>query len=99
VLCYCFGESEASIRDEIAETGRSTAVERIRAHIAAGRCACELRNPRGACCLGDVIAAVARAEASHVDPDQCEPTPRAGGRAAVGRGAAQDATGSGDASR
>ena len=34
------------------------AVDRVRAHIAAGRCACEIRNPKGTCCLGDVIAAV-----------------------------------------
>ena len=59
-VCYCFGESEASIRLEIESDGRSAAVERVRAHIAAGRCACELRNPRGACCLGDLIAAVKR---------------------------------------
>ena len=59
-LCYCFGESEASIRSEMETAGRSSAVERIRAHIAAGRCACDIRNPRGACCLGDVMAAVTR---------------------------------------
>jgi hypothetical protein len=59
-LCYCFGETEATIRRELATTGRSTAVERVRAHIASGRCACEIRNPNGACCLGDLIAAVAR---------------------------------------
>jgi Zinc binding domain len=63
-VCYCFGESEASIRAEIAASGRSAAVERIREHIAAGRCACEVRNPRGACCLGDVTAAVRRVEAA-----------------------------------
>jgi hypothetical protein len=68
LVCYCFGENEADIRREIEEHGASRAVERVRAHIAAGRCACELRNPRGVCCLGDVIAAVkrmaARAETS-----------------------------------
>lgn len=62
IVCYCFGESEASIRAEIERTGRSLAVERIRAHITAGRCACDVRNPRGACCLGDVIAAMKRVE-------------------------------------
>ena len=31
-----------------------------RAHIDAGRCAYEVRNPRGACYLGDLIAAVKR---------------------------------------
>lgn len=62
LLCYCFGESESSIRGELLEDGRTNVVARIRAHIAAHRCACELRNPRGACCLGDVIAAVKRME-------------------------------------
>jgi hypothetical protein len=60
VICYCFGENESDIRAEIARDGGSRAVERVRAHIQAGRCACEVRNPRGACCLGDVAAAVKR---------------------------------------
>ena len=46
-VCYCFGESETSIRAEFERDGRSLAPERIRDHITAGRCACELRNPRG----------------------------------------------------
>ena len=62
-ICYCFGENEASMTQELAETGRCDAALRIREHIAAGRCACEVRNPRGACCLGDVLKVVARIEA------------------------------------
>lgn len=61
-VCYCFGESEQRMRAEVLKTGRSEAIDRVRAHIAAGRCACEVRNPRGACCLGDVAAAVGRVE-------------------------------------
>ena len=64
MVCYCFGESEAGMRHEIRTTGRSHAVERVRAHIAAGRCACELRNPRGTCCLGDLGNAVTRVSAA-----------------------------------
>lgn len=60
MLCYCFGEGEAGIRNEIQATGTSRAVARVRAHIDAGRCACEVRNPRGVCCLGDLSAAVQR---------------------------------------
>jgi hypothetical protein len=60
MICYCFAESEDSIRREVLATGHTHAIERIRAHIAAGRCACELRNPRGSCCLGDIRAAVQR---------------------------------------
>ncbi|MGH9201386.1 MAG: hypothetical protein ACRD2A_09130 [Vicinamibacterales bacterium] len=63
LVCYCFGESEASLGAEIELTGRSLAVQRIREHITAGRCACDVRNPRGTCCLGDVMAAVKRVEA------------------------------------
>lgn len=64
LICYCFGENEASMAQEFAEKGRCDASARIREHIAAGRCACEVRNPRGACCLGDIIKAVTRIEAT-----------------------------------
>jgi hypothetical protein len=63
-ICYCFGENEADMLRECQQQGSSAAVARIRAHIQAGRCACEIRNPRGVCCLGDVIAAVERARQS-----------------------------------
>jgi hypothetical protein len=69
-ICYCFGENESDIRAEITAAGCSRAAERVRAHIQAGRCACEVRNPRGACCLGDdttavkkLVAALAHSEA------------------------------------
>ena len=62
LLCYCFGETEAGIRRELLAHGRTDVIERIQGHIAARRCACEIRNPRGVCCLGDVIAAVKRIE-------------------------------------
>jgi hypothetical protein len=62
LICYCFGETESSVRAELEKTGRSEAVQRVRAHIVARRCACDIRNPRGTCCLGDLIAAVNRAE-------------------------------------
>lgn len=61
-LCYCFGDTEAVIRSELKHGGRTVVVDRIREHIAAERCACDLRNPRGACCLGEVMAAVRRIE-------------------------------------
>jgi hypothetical protein len=63
LLCYCFGETEAGMRAELLQYGRVDVLDRIRAHIAAGRCACEIRNPAGNCCLGHVIAAVKRIEA------------------------------------
>jgi hypothetical protein len=61
-VCYCFGETEATIRQELEQTGVSTATARVREHIAANRCACDIRNPKGSCCLGDLMAAVKRVE-------------------------------------
>lgn len=59
-LCYCFGFTEAMVREEIRATGRCTIPRRIAAEIKAGNCACEIRNPQGSCCLGNVNAAVKR---------------------------------------
>ena len=57
-VCYCFAISEADLRREITKTGRSTAAQRITKLVRAGRCACEIKNPQGSCCLGNVAAVV-----------------------------------------
>jgi len=60
-ICYCFGFTEAMVGKEIRETGSCAIPERIAAEIKAGRCACEIRNPQGSCCLGNVSIAVKKA--------------------------------------
>lgn len=55
-LCYCFGHTRRSIAEEIAATGTSSAFAAITREIKAGHCACEVKNPSGRCCLGDVRA-------------------------------------------
>jgi hypothetical protein len=62
-VCYCFAVTEADIRREIVETGRSSAFERITALVNADRCACEVKNPQGRCCLGNVAEATKGIEA------------------------------------
>ena len=57
-LCYCFGFDESHIRDEISGTGVTTIPARISILIREGLCACDTRNPAGACCLGEVNKAV-----------------------------------------
>ncbi len=57
-LCYCFGHTAESAREEILTTGRSTVAERITAEVQAGNCSCEVKNPSGKCCLGDVKRAI-----------------------------------------
>ena len=53
-LCYCFGFDERHLREEIAQTGTTTIPEKISHLIREGLCACDVRNPSGRCCLGDV---------------------------------------------
>lgn len=55
-VCYCFRYTPLSLRKEVATSGRSTAIASITAGIQAGKCACEIRNPQGSCCLGNVKA-------------------------------------------
>ena len=54
LVCYCFRHTVSTIRAEIERTGRSTVVEEISAGTKAGYCACDIRNPQGSCCLGNV---------------------------------------------
>lgn len=54
LLCYCFGFDESHIRNEVSRTGSTPIPERISRLIREGLCACELRNPAGVCCLGEV---------------------------------------------
>jgi Zinc binding domain len=53
-VCYCFGFTRRNVHEEIADTGRSMIAERISAEVKAGNCACEVKNPSGKCCLGEV---------------------------------------------
>ena len=57
-VCYCFNHTIASIRAEIKSIGHSTAQGMITQEVKAGRCACEVKNPAGTCCLGDITRAV-----------------------------------------
>jgi len=58
LLCYCFRHTAESVREEIVARGRSTVPERITEEVQAGHCSCEVKNPSGRCCLGDVNRAI-----------------------------------------
>jgi len=57
-VCYCFGWTPQKIRAEIEATGKSTVVDQIKAQVKAGNCYCEVTNPQGACCLGQVAQVI-----------------------------------------
>ncbi|WP_412679672.1 putative iron-sulfur cluster-binding metallochaperone [Brevibacillus choshinensis] len=49
-VCYCFGLSRASLISE----AKANAIDFIREQVRENRCGCEVNNPQGACCLGNV---------------------------------------------
>lgn len=53
-LCYCFGFDESHLRDAMERSDKRNIVETISRLVGQGMCACDLRNPAGICCLGDV---------------------------------------------
>ena len=53
-VCYCFDWTRERIRDQIETTGSSTAFDEVTEEEYAGNCECERKNPKGACCLGDI---------------------------------------------
>ena len=83
IVCYCFAVTEGDIRREIAETGRAEAAERITALVRAERCACEVKNPQGACCLGNVVATTRAAAMGTLSEER---GPAAGGCDRIDRG-------------
>lgn len=56
-VCYCFDWTPQSIA---AAADASTISSSINEHIKAGRCGCEVNNPQGSCCLGNVNAEIKR---------------------------------------
>lgn len=57
-VCYCFRHTVDEIH-RVTEQVRLSIPEDINADINAGKCACDLRNPQGSCCLGNVRRLIA----------------------------------------
>ena len=53
-VCYCFDWTRGRIKEQIAQTGKSKASLEIAQEVKAGNCVCDIKNPKGECCLGDV---------------------------------------------
>lgn len=58
LVCYCFLHHKADISRQLSETGKTDVFESIKGEVQAGNCACEVRNPSGKCCLGEVQEAI-----------------------------------------
>lgn len=75
-ICYCFDFTQQMVRDELLATGATNIPEVIARETNAGRCDCEVKNPSGRCCLGEVNKSVKRVQAEL----KLAPQPNGGGK-------------------
>ena len=61
-LCYCFDHSREDIYRDIEATGETSVLEEVKTEVQGGFCACEVKNPIGTCCLGDITRAIQEAK-------------------------------------
>lgn len=61
-LCYCFDYSREDICRDIEATGETSVLNEIKTEVQGGFCACEVRNPSGTCCLGDITRVIQEAK-------------------------------------
>ena len=54
LICYCFEFTKEQMQTEVRDTGRSRIPEIIADRCKRGLHDCEVKNPAGRCCLGDV---------------------------------------------
>ncbi len=64
-ICYCFNFDRQAIQEDFRNKGSTEIPKIITDRVKAGECQCEVTNPSGTCCLGDVSRAVKQAEAMH----------------------------------
>jgi hypothetical protein len=57
LVCYCFRYQAGEIRSASHQRQRMI-IDDINVGIQQEQCACDLRNPQGTCCLGNILAAV-----------------------------------------
>lgn len=57
-VCYCFHWTKEKIKAELEQTGKTMALDDIKAKIENPGCSCEILNPSGGCCLDDTGKAI-----------------------------------------
>lgn len=55
-VCYCFGWTRQRLGDAVQQ--QQQPIKYISEQVQANRCGCEVNNPQGSCCLGNVSAYV-----------------------------------------
>jgi len=62
-LCYCFGFDRKAVWNDIRSKAATNIPRIITERVKAGECRCDVTNPSGTCCLGNVYRAVKQAQA------------------------------------
>lgn len=57
LICYCFQHKRSDLQNGSSQQ-RQAIISEIKRGISAEKCACDLRNPQGSCCLGNVTKLV-----------------------------------------
>jgi hypothetical protein len=58
LFCYCFDYSRGDISHDLELRGETDIPDRVKAEIQRGFCACDVKNPSGDCCLGDLTRSI-----------------------------------------
>jgi hypothetical protein len=58
LLCYCFLHRREDVARQLQESGRTSVLDEIGREVGSRNCACQVRNPLGRCCLGEVREAI-----------------------------------------
>ena len=53
-ICYCFDWTKEKIEKYVKQDLSPKPIEHIKENIKENRCGCEVNNPQGSCCLGNV---------------------------------------------
>jgi Zinc binding domain len=61
-VCYCFQHTVGEIVTDANTLDGAEVVTEINRAIKNGQCACDIRNPQGSCCLGNINSVVKRAQ-------------------------------------
>lgn len=61
LVCYCFHHTVGEVIRDIDTTHGARVFAEINQGIKNGQCACNIRNPQGSCCLGNVNSVIKRA--------------------------------------
>ncbi len=66
-VCYCFEWTKEKIKSELEKTGNTIALEDIKIKMKNPGCACEVMNPSGSCCIGDITKAIKEIKSEQIE--------------------------------